>query len=80
MCGITGYVGRGPAVETALTNLLERVPLLDVRMFVSSVMLQKQTGGNLGEILMRLSHVIRERFRLISAPGRERTTSWPVAL
>jgi tight adherence protein B len=54
----------GSPIETALTNLLDRVPLLDVRMFVSSVMLQKQTGGNLSEILMRLSHVIRERFRL----------------
>jgi len=33
-------------------------------MFISAVMLQKQTGGNLSEILMRLSYVIRERFRL----------------
>jgi tight adherence protein B len=35
-----------------------------VRFFISSIMLQKQTGGNLSEILTRLAHVIRERFRL----------------
>jgi tight adherence protein B len=39
-------------------------PLLDVRFFVSSVLLQQETGGNLGEILNKLSHVIRERFQL----------------
>jgi tight adherence protein B len=54
----------GAPMEVALANLLDRVPLLDVRMFVSSVNLQKQTGGNLSEILIRLAHVIRERFRL----------------
>ena len=41
-----------------------RVPLLDARFFTSSVLLQKQTGGNLSEILSRLAYVIRERFRL----------------
>ena len=54
----------GAPMEVALRNLTERVPLLDVRFFASSVMLQKQTGGNLSEILTRLSYVIRERFRL----------------
>ena len=54
----------GAPLDTALYNLAERVPLLDVRFFVSAVILQKQTGGNLGEILTRLAHVIRERFRL----------------
>jgi tight adherence protein B len=54
----------GAPLEAALYNLAERVPLLDVRFFVSAVVLQKQTGGNLGEILTRLSQVIRERFRL----------------
>jgi tight adherence protein B len=51
-------------METALANLERRVPLVDVRFFISSIMLQKQTGGNLSEILTRLAHVIRERFRL----------------
>jgi tight adherence protein B len=54
----------GAALDTALLNFTMRVPLLDVRFFTSSVMLQKQTGGNLSEILSRLAYVIRERFRL----------------
>ncbi len=54
----------GAPLEVALYNLTERVPLLDVRFFTSAVILQKQTGGNLSEILTRLGHVIRERFRL----------------
>jgi len=54
----------GAPLDVALRNFLQRVPLLDVRFFTSSVMLQKQTGGNLSEILSRLAYVIRERFRL----------------
>jgi tight adherence protein B len=54
----------GASVELALENLTERVPLLDVRFFASAVMLQRQTGGNLNEILSRLAYIIRERFRL----------------
>jgi tight adherence protein B len=54
----------GVPIDTALFNLAERIPLLDVRFFGSAVILQKQTGGNLGEILTRLSQVIRERFQL----------------
>lgn len=54
----------GAPIEVALSNLAERVPLLDVRLLVSAVSLQKQTGGNLSEILVKLAEVIRERFRL----------------
>jgi tight adherence protein B len=54
----------GAPLDTALRNFSTRVPLLDVRFFTSSVLLQKQTGGNLSEILARLAYVIRERFRL----------------
>jgi len=54
----------GATLEEALRNFAERVPLLDVRFFTSSVLLQRQTGGNLAEILTRLAYVIRERFRL----------------
>ena len=54
-------------LDIALRNFSERVPLLDVRFFTSSVLLQKQTGGNLSEILGRLAYVIRERFRLKGA-------------
>jgi tight adherence protein B len=54
----------GAPLEMALHNFTERIPLLDVRFFTSSVLLQRQTGGNLSEILARLAYVIRERFRL----------------
>jgi tight adherence protein B len=54
----------GAPLDTALYNLADRIPLLDVRFFVSAVILQKQTGGNLGEILTRLGQVIRQRFQL----------------
>jgi tight adherence protein B len=54
----------GAPIDVALRNFVTRVPLLDVRFFTSSVLLQKQTGGNLSEILARLAYVIRERFRL----------------
>jgi tight adherence protein B len=54
----------GAPIDIALRNFTQRVPLLDVRFFASSVLLQKQTGGNLSEILSRLAYVIRERFRL----------------
>jgi tight adherence protein B len=57
----------GAPIDIALRNFTMRVPLLDVRFFTSSVLLQKQTGGNLSEILSRLAYVIRERFRLKGA-------------
>lgn len=54
----------GAPLEVALGNFGKRVPLLDVRLFISSVLLQRQTGGNLSEVLTRLGYIIRERFRL----------------
>ncbi len=54
----------GAPIEVALSNMADRVPLGDVRLLVSAVSLQKQTGGNLSEILVKLAEVIRERFRL----------------
>jgi len=79
----------GLPIETALSNLTERVPLLDVKFFVSAVLLQRETGGNLAEILTKLAFVIRERFKLkgqvkaASAHGRitgSILTMMPVAL
>ena len=79
----------GAPLEVAFENMLRRFPLVDVRFFASSVMLQKQTGGNLSEILLRLAYVIRERVRLkgqvraISAHGRLTAgilTAMPVVL
>lgn len=66
----------GLPVRDALMNLAERVPLVDVKFFVTAVMLQRETGGNLAEILDNLSYVIRERFkiqrqvRVFTAQGR----------
>ncbi len=54
----------GAPIEAALQNLAKRMPLLDVSFFVSAVLLQKETGGNLSEILTNLAYVIRERFKL----------------
>ncbi|MEQ1946836.1 MAG: type II secretion system F family protein [Bryobacteraceae bacterium] len=54
----------GAPLDVALANFSKRVPLLDVRLFISSVLLQRQTGGNLSEVLTRLAYLIRERFRL----------------
>jgi tight adherence protein B len=70
----------GAPLDVALRSFTNRVPLLDCRFFTSSVLLQKQTGGNLSEILSRLAYVIRERFRLkgqvkaASAHGRMTAT------
>jgi tight adherence protein B len=55
----------GLPVRDALVNLTERVPLVDVKFFVTAVMLQRETGGNLAEILDNLSYVIRERFKIM---------------
>lgn len=66
----------GLPLDVALQSLSKRVPLLDVQFFVSAVLLQKRTGGNLAEILDKLAYIIRERFKLrgrirsISAHGK----------
>lgn len=54
----------GLPFRDALVNLSERVPLLDVRFFVTAILIQKETGGNLAEILDTLARVIRDRFRI----------------
>ena len=54
----------GMPLENSLHGLAERVPLVDVKFFVSAVLLQREAGGNLSEILERLAHTVRERFRL----------------
>jgi tight adherence protein B len=54
----------GLPLRDALLGLCDRVPLLDVRLFAIALLVQKETGGNLAEILDNLTHVIRERFRI----------------
>lgn len=56
----------GVSLQQALTNLSERVPITDLRYFVVAVLIQRDSGGNLTEVLVNLSRLIRERFKLIS--------------
>lgn len=55
----------GLPVKDALNGLAERVPLIDVKFFVTAVAIQRDTGGNLAEILDNLAHVVRERFKIL---------------
>ena len=54
----------GLEMKTAIDNLLNRMPLQDLRIVATAIMIQKETGGNLAEVLDKTSWVIRERFRL----------------
>jgi tight adherence protein B len=69
-------VNFGVAVPTALTNLANRVPSTDMRYFIIAVLIQRETGGNLTELLGNISTLIRERLKLLgkvrvlSAEGR----------
>jgi len=54
----------GLPLRDALIQMAERVPILDVRFFVTAVQIQRDTGGNLAEILENLAHVVRERFKI----------------
>jgi tight adherence protein B len=74
----------GKPLPDVLKEFAERVPLLDARIFVTAVLTQRETGGNLAEVLDRLAAVIRERFRVrrqvraMSAHGR--ITGWVLGL
>src|SRR5688572_22561895 len=70
----------GLSMVDALNQFAERVPLLDARFFVTAVLIQRESGGNLAEVLDNLAGVMRERFRVkrqmrvVSAHGR--ITGW----
>lgn len=55
----------GLPLKDALNNLAIRMPLLDVRFFATAVLIQRETGGNLSEILDNLAYVVRERFKIL---------------
>lgn len=55
----------GIAVEEALLHMCDRVPNIDLRFFVTSVLIQRQTGGDLAEILDKIGHLIRERYKIL---------------
>ena len=54
----------GLELKTAMNNLVTRVPLQDLKMVVTAILIQKESGGNLAEVLDKVGYVIRERFRL----------------
>ena len=70
----------GMPLDEAMKDLADRIPLLDARFFVTAVLMQRETGGNLAEVLDNLAKVIRERFqvkrqvRVLTAHGR--ITGW----
>jgi tight adherence protein B len=55
----------GLPLKDSLANLIDRIPLLDVRFFATAVLIQRDTGGNLAEILENLASVVRERFKIL---------------
>jgi tight adherence protein B len=55
----------GLSLKLALEHLTERIPLLDLQICVTAVLIQRETGGNLAEILEKVATTIRERFRIL---------------
>jgi tight adherence protein B len=55
----------GLPLKDTLNEMAERVPILDLKFFVTAVLIQRETGGNLAEILDNLAHVVRERFKIL---------------
>jgi tight adherence protein B len=76
---VTREMALGSGLEEALQGLINRIPLLEVRMFVAAVLLQRETGGNLSEVLSKLGVSVRERLRLRgqvqAASGQGRLTA-----
>lgn len=77
-------INYGVSISEALTNLATRVPIRDLRYFVIAVLIQRETGGNLSEVLDSIAALIRERARLfdkvrvLSAEGR--MSAWVLSL
>ncbi|KQW57297.1 type II secretion system F family protein [Variovorax sp. Root411] len=63
---VADEVNFGVSLQQALTNLSERVPLTDLRYFVVAVLIQRDSGGNLTEVLSNLSRLIRDRLKLLA--------------
>jgi tight adherence protein B len=54
----------GLSMKVALENLAERIPIMDLKLCVTAILIQREVGGNLSEVLANISHTIRERFRI----------------
>jgi tight adherence protein B len=74
----------GLEMKVAIDNLLHRVPLQDLRIVCTAILIQKESGGNLAEVLDKTAHVIRERFRLRrevqTRTAQGRMTGWVLTL
>ena len=74
----------GVDLRTALVNLTQRAPIQDFRIFVAAVLIQKESGGNLAEVLEKVAETTRERFRLkkqVSVhTAQGRLTGWILSL
>jgi tight adherence protein B len=79
----------GLELRTALENLTERIPLQDLKIVVTAILIQRESGGNLAEVLDKTAYVIRQRFRLkrqvMVHTAQGRMTGWiltilPIAL
>ena len=77
-------INYGTSLQQALSNLGERLPITDLRYFIVAVLIQRESGGNLTEMLGNLSYLIRERLKLhakvrvLSADGR--MSAWILGL
>jgi tight adherence protein B len=74
----------GLELKMAMDNLVHRVPLQDLRIVCTAILIQKESGGNLAEVLDKTAHVIRERFRLRrevqTRTAQGRMTGWVLTL
>ncbi len=74
----------GLELRSAMENLVVRVPLQDLRIVVAAILIQKESGGNLAEVLDKVAYVIRERFRLKrqvrTHTAQGRLTGWILSL
>jgi len=74
----------GLEMKVAIDNLIRRVPLQDLRIVCTAILIQKESGGNLAEVLDKTAHVIRERFRLrrevSTRTAQGRMTGWVLTL
>jgi tight adherence protein B len=74
----------GLELRTAMENMTNRVPLQDLRIVVTAILIQKESGGNLAEVLEKVAYVIRERFRLkrqvMTHTAQGRLTGWILSL
>ncbi len=74
----------GLELKSALDNLVTRVPLQDIKIVCTAILIQRESGGNLAEVLEKTSQVIRERFRLkrqvLTHTAQGRLTGWILTL